>query len=110
MTWFLLLLFELGPPQGLRDLYTKATQPLYCIVLPTRSLFQKQGLGRDFISGCYRNSVGKAYRARYTYSSNLVARTRLPPQALCMSATHAITVQVSALFVPFRIKHFSICY
>ena len=37
------------------------------------------GSGRDFISGCFRNSVGKAYRSRYTYFSNLVARTMLPP-------------------------------
>ena len=32
------------------------------------------GSGRDFISGCFRNSAGKAYRSRYTYFSNLVAR------------------------------------
>ena len=35
------------------------------------------GSGRDFISGCFRNSAGEAYRSRYTYFSNLVARTRL---------------------------------
>ena len=34
-----------------------------------------RGSGRGFISGCFRNSVGEAYRSRYT---NLVARTRLP--------------------------------
>ena len=41
-----------------------------CIVLPTGSVFQKQGSGigsgRDFISGCFRNSAGEAYRSRYT--------------------------------------------
>ena len=36
------------------------------------------GSGRGFISGCFRNSAGEAYRLRYTYFSNLVARTRLP--------------------------------
>ena len=35
------------------------------------------GSGRDFISGCFRNSAGEAYRSRYTNFSNLVARTRL---------------------------------
>ena len=33
------------------------------------------GLRRDFISSCFRNSVGEAYRLRYTYFSDLVART-----------------------------------
>ena len=35
------------------------------------------GLGRDFISGCFRNSAGEVYRSRYTYFSNLVARMRV---------------------------------
>ena len=35
------------------------------------------GSGRDFISGGFRNSAGEAYTSRYTYFSNLVARTRL---------------------------------
>ena len=39
------------------------------------------GSGRDFISCCFRNSAGEAYRLQYTYFSNLVARTRLPPLA-----------------------------
>ena len=34
-------------------------------------------VGQGFISGCFRNSAGEAYRSRYAYFSNLVARTRL---------------------------------
>ena len=40
----------------------------------------RTGIGsrRDFISSCFRNSAGEAYRSLYTYFSDLVARTRLP--------------------------------
>ena len=41
------------------------------------------GSGRDFISGCFRNSAGEAYRSRYTYFFNLVARTRLLLVPMC---------------------------
>ena len=36
------------------------------------------GSGRDFISGCFRNNAGGGgYRSRYTYFSNLVAKTKV---------------------------------
>ena len=51
------------------------------IILPTGSVFLKQRVGyrvgQGFISGLYQKHCGGGYRSRYTYFSNLVARTRL---------------------------------
>ena len=76
--------FQNTPPGQPRSQALTALYSWEClgerIVLPTGSVFQKQGQGigsgRDFISGCFRKSVGEAYRSRL---SNLVARTKLPP-------------------------------
>ena len=40
-------------------------------------------VGQGFISSCFSNSTGKAYRLWYTYFSNLVARTRLLLVPMC---------------------------
>ena len=48
-------------------------------VLPTGSVFQKQGwgyrVGKGFHFQLFQKQCGEAYRSRYTYFSNLVART-----------------------------------
>ena len=54
-------------------------------ILPTGSVFQKQGQG----IGPGRNSAGEDYKSQYIYFSNLVARTKLPilylPSPLCQN-------------------------
>ena len=56
-----------------------------------QAVFQKQGqgigLGRDFISGCFRNSAGEAYRSRYTYYFIEILRNRRRFRLTIMSLT-----------------------